>query len=341
MNQTMYFTNQYSKLFYTFFLIGQSTMFDDGKPLDAAHLRIIEYTKIGYRAHSIYPSAAISLNQSTHFDASNPTVIFVHGFTDSPMLETGRAIATAFLKKGNFNVLALDASAVIKSMYVRSATMAKYIGEYLSFFLYDLTRVGVNPETLHVIGHSLGAHISGYAGKGYQILKPGEKLPRITGLDPANPCFYDTAAENRLSSSDAHFVDIIHSNIGVYGLNVSIGLYLNVLIHILVCILICFVLIGHVDFYPNGGGPSQPGCNTDTSCSHARAWEFFVESINNPESFVALQCDSWGSFSHHMCTENQRGLMGYYTPNGTRGNFYLVTNNVSPYGLGEKGILVH
>lgn len=200
-------------------------MIDKGEPFDAAYLRIIEYTKLGYRAHSVYPSAAISLNQSSHFNPSNPTVIFVHGFTDSPMLTTGRGIANAFKKRGNFNILAIDASAVIKSMYVRSVLMVKYIGEYVSYFLYDLVRLGVNVESIHLIGHSLGAHICGYAGKSFQILVPGEKLPRITGLDPANPCFYNTGPENRLNSSDAHFVDVIHTNNGVYGLKKSIGLF--------------------------------------------------------------------------------------------------------------------
>lgn len=82
---------------------------------------------------------------------------------------------------------------------------------------------GVNPDKIHLIGHSLGAHISGFAGKGYQSLTYGQKLPRITGLDPANPCFHDTTSNNRLDETDARFVDVIHTNLGVFGLNVSIG----------------------------------------------------------------------------------------------------------------------
>jgi len=35
-------------------------------------------------------------------------------------------------------------------------------------------------DKLHVIGHSLGAHVSGFIGKKYQELT-GKKLPRITG----------------------------------------------------------------------------------------------------------------------------------------------------------------
>lgn len=45
--------------------------------------------------------------------------------------------------------------------------------------------------------------------------------------------------ENRLDPTDALFVDVIHTCGGVLGY---------------------FSTLGHADFYPNGGTPSQPGC---------------------------------------------------------------------------------
>lgn len=60
------------------------------------------------------------------------------------------------------------------------------------------------------------------------------------GLDPARPAFEDCIGpENHLDRTDAEFVDIIHSCAGFLGFKSPIG---------------------HVDFYPNGGSPPQPGC---------------------------------------------------------------------------------
>ena len=66
----------------------------------------------------------------------------------------------------------------------------------------------------------------------------------IAGLDPAGPGFgYDNDTRLRLDSSDAVYVDVIHTNIdAVFELGLG-------------------VRTGHVDFYPNKGA-RQPGCAT-------------------------------------------------------------------------------
>ena len=72
----------------------------------------------------------------------------------------------------------------------------------------------------------------------------------ITALDPAQILFEEFPPEKCLQSTDAELVDVIHTNSNKDG---SIaGLYNNEL---------GFVdALGDVDFYPNGGGPTQPGC---------------------------------------------------------------------------------
>lgn len=89
-------------------------------------------------------------------------------------------------------------------------------------------------NTLIVVGHSLGAHIVGMAGKN---IKSG-RLPIIIGLDPAYPLFTKKNTAVRLTFSDADYVQIIHT--GTQRLSISYP-------------------IGHADFYPNWGD-KQPGC---------------------------------------------------------------------------------
>ena len=101
--------------------------------------------------------------------------------------------------------------------------------------------------------------------------------------------------------------------------------------------------LGHVDFYPNGGVPPQPGCVETNSlnglmqscnyslrgilsyfvsmlctllyiftvtCSHGRAYNFFADSILYPSSFRAYKCDSWDALKNATCSGDPIVFMG-------------------------------
>lgn len=65
----------------------------------------------------------------------------------------------------------------------------------------------------------------------------------LPGLDPARPFFEYPPQGNfgKLDSTDAEFVDVIHTCGGLLGFESAIGT---------------------ADFYPNNGIPPQPGCNS-------------------------------------------------------------------------------
>ena len=61
--------------------------------------------------------------------------------------------------------------------YFMVARRTQIIGRYVAKLLDHLISLGANPEDIHLIGHSLGAHVAGYVGAN---LRAG-KLGRITG----------------------------------------------------------------------------------------------------------------------------------------------------------------
>lgn len=102
--------------------------------------------------------------------------------------------------------------------------------------VYD--RCGGNLSDVHIIGHSVGAHIAAFAGQRVKQLTE-MSVGRITALDPALPVFLLVGDDNRLSRDDAEVVVAVHTDGGFSGFKERVG---------------------SVDVYPNGGVAPQPGC---------------------------------------------------------------------------------
>ncbi|KAI5754107.1 hypothetical protein M8J77_005799 [Diaphorina citri] len=157
------------------------------------------------------------------------------------------------------------------------------------------------------------------------------------GLDPAGPLFESQDPRSRLDSSDAQFVDVIHSN----GENLILGG------------LGSWQPLGHVDFYPNGGR-MQKGCTNlfvgavsdilwsatevygRSLCNHRRAYKFFTDSVLPRCNFPALACESYEKYLEgncFNCTDPTKcGNMGYYADKSTgRGTLYLLTRDEEPF----------
>lgn len=98
-------------------------------------------------------------------------------------------------------------------------------------------------DKLTLIGDDIGAHIAGMVGKAvYRELN--EKIGRIIATSPAGYHFKSEEEENKLSSSDAKCVAVIHTDNRLFGYR---GLF------------------NAMDFVVNKGY-SQPGCNAFGGC---------------------------------------------------------------------------
>ncbi|XP_059612777.1 vitellogenin-2-like [Phlebotomus argentipes] len=225
--------------------------------------------------------------------------------------KAAEVIYTAYKCRGYNNFLLFDPHVAIETLYSWSALNTHDLAEYITPAIIELTK-NVDIKQLHLIGHSLGAHIAGNIGRIYKE-ETGKTLPRITGLDPARVCFNTGGGLRGLERGVADLVDVIHSNSGGLGAKDSIG---------------------DVDFFPNGAVVNMPGCSS-LSCSHSRSWRYYAESVypGNENGFLAKRCNLFLAYKQELCSGEDIIPMGYATPTNATGNYYLETNAESPYGF--------
>ncbi|XP_054742093.1 pancreatic lipase-related protein 2-like isoform X2 [Anastrepha obliqua] len=252
--------------------------------------------------------------QKSHFNKNNPTKIIIHGWQSNGNTALTTLIRDAYFSKGDYNIIAVDWSDKAKNIvYSIAVSHVAEVGAQVAGFIDFLyQKGGLSFETSHVIGHSLGAHISGYAGKN---VKYGT-IERITGLDPALPLFsYDKPAK-RLNQSDANYVESIQTCGGLLGF---------------------LKPIGKGAFYPNGG-KSQPGCGIDLvgSCAHSRSYIYYAEAIGS-DNFPSMKCGDYEEAISKSCGVTYSSIHMAATSNFVNGfgEFYVPVNKVAPYGKGE------
>ncbi|CAO1386505.1 unnamed protein product [Diamesa serratosioi] len=171
--------------------------------------------------------------------------------------------------------------------------------------MLTLLNDGLDIQKLHLVGFSVGSHMAGLIGRHIQT-KSSKKftVKRITALDPAYPLFYPNLAYQPINKNDAEFVDVIHTDAGLYGTPIPSGT---------------------VDFWPNGGYIPQPGCRLrsfiatteNDMCTHRRAYYLWAESIANKDIklFNAIRCTSWDFFKYGWCEKAAATVnMGIDTP---------------------------
>ncbi|XP_071455105.1 pancreatic triacylglycerol lipase-like [Hetaerina americana] len=311
----------------------------------------------------VYPGDGSSLREAG-FDPSQPVKVLIHGYTGNRNYDPNPQVRPAYLKAGDYNVFSVDWSPMAKEpCYFSAAEGVPIVGSCTGQLIDTIATAGVPPEEVHVVGFSLGAHVSGQVNK---FVTKG-RVGRISGLDPALPFFASIFDDSVLDPSDADFVDVIHTNAGNKG---KMGPN------------------GHVDFYLNGGF-MQPGCESqgDTfidgvetlapgssslhkerpwvrspgpchsphltarphhpllplsradrhSCSHSRATEVFAESISSESGFWGTQCSNWMDHVAGLCAdEGEMVLMGEHVNPRTRGTYYVNTNSAPPFAMGKS-----
>ena len=228
------------------------------------------------------------------FNGSLPFKIFTHGFNDKLMKKDVLEIVNVWMKaesrKANLILFQWDdlVNWLDSNNYDKAASNAIATGEYFGHCLAQLSKnEGIYGGKVHLVGHSLGAHLMGKAGRIFKQ-ETQVSISRITGLDPAGPRFIDGPVmkaipklyRNRISKKSANFVDIIHTDGAEKPAAAWVSPHFG-----------DFHALGHADYYPAGGHGDQPGCSM-IGCSHGRSIRYFLHSVKEPSLFPCWECSS-------------------------------------------------
>jgi len=246
----------------------------------------------------------------SNFNPAHPTRFVIHGWTQSYLNSMNSDIRKAFLSKGDYNVIVVDWARARSVDYATSvmavAATGKKVAKMINF-LKD--NHGLNLNDVYVIGHSLGAHVAGYAGK-----NTDGQVHTIIGLDPALPLFSYNKPNKRLNSDDAWYVESIQTNGGTLGF---------------------LKPIGKGAFYPNGG-KTQPGCPLDVTgaCSHGRSTTYYAEAVSE-DNFGTMKCGDYEEAVAKECGSTYSSVRMGADTNAymVEGDFYVPVNSKAPFGM--------
>ncbi len=179
---------------------------------------------------------SIYLWDQTELVLDETTYVVTHGWNswvdvtdpNAWQFQMGRALRGL---SSTANILLVDWSDLsVTPDYAQAASDTLLVGNRLGTFLAQL---GLNADKLHLIGHSLGAHVSGNAAAMYEQLT-GEAVAQITAMDPAGPLFEGRGIQGkteweRLDINDATRVVAIHTSeeLGFDDRLGDLDLYLN------------------------------------------------------------------------------------------------------------------
>ncbi|XP_035519550.1 inactive pancreatic lipase-related protein 1-like [Morone saxatilis] len=274
---------------------------------------------------------------ASNYNKKRKTRFIIPGYLEKGDEDWPQGMCKVMVKWDSVNCIAVEWKKGVKTQYAQAANNARVVAaQVASMITFLMSNYRQKADVFHIIGHGIGAHAAGDAGSRIT------GLARITGLDPVEPYFQDTNVAVRLDTSDATFVDVIHTDGLPFNSKLGLGMLQSV---------------GHIDFYPNGG-ELMPGCTTNKgkptdldaiwegtmkfdACNHVRAYQYYSESIVKSQGFVGFPCsdkDSFAAGKCFPCADNKCPLMGHYAERFTltdgisKMKYFLNTGSLNPFG---------
>lgn len=120
---------------------------------------------------------------NSQFNRAHPTKIVVHGFGGGRNLSPSTDMREAYFIRGNYNIIIVDYGTLVrepclKQMEWAPRFCAKCIAQLIRYLATHPR--GVKADYIHMVGYSVGSHISGLTAN-YLDRKIDGKIGRITG----------------------------------------------------------------------------------------------------------------------------------------------------------------
>ncbi|XP_037943364.1 phospholipase A1 member A-like [Teleopsis dalmanni] len=242
-------------------------LYTNKNPEDPQILRLCDYFSI----------------RESNYNTRLQTKILIHGYIPNFDKRNTYVVRDAYLSLGDYNFIEVDWTYFSNTTYPKAVQLVPKIGEEVAKFVDDLNELfELNFNESVIIGHSLGAHVSGFVGK---FVKRG-KIAGIVGLDPASIGYDYAVPGTHLEKTDANYVETLH-------VSTIRGTLLPV---------------GDVSFYANYGR-ELPGCDggivvVRDYCSHEGAPRFYAAAIVGKLLGPYYKCESFKNIlEQNGCTE--------------------------------------
>lgn len=122
----------------------------------------------------------------------------MHGFGGGRNLSPSTDMRDAYFTVGNYNIIIVDYGTLVREPCLKQMEWApRFCARCIAQLVHYLTQHprGVKADDLHLIGYSVGAHISGLVANFIDPVDDG-KLGRITGRIEISLCVLIFNAEN-------------------------------------------------------------------------------------------------------------------------------------------------
>lgn len=109
---------------------------------------------------------SVNIDKVSQFNISLDSIVVIHGWNSNHSNIFNTLTTDAYLAVRDVNIINVDWDAISTEDYFTACSAVPKVGLYIAQFIQNIsTTYDYSLDKFTFVGHSLGAHISGYAGR--------------------------------------------------------------------------------------------------------------------------------------------------------------------------------